>query len=72
MDGMERKGKERNGMEWNGMEWNGMEWMVGQDTTPCLDRFEAVVDDMKKRGQTAIYSSIVEATKMLQQLGLCL
>ena len=54
------------------MEWNGMEWMVGQDTTPCLDRFEAVVDDMKKRGQTAIYSSIVEATKMLQQLGLCL
>lgn len=37
------------------------------DTTPCLDRFEAVVDDMKKRGQTAIYSSIVEATKMLQK-----
>ena len=39
-----------------------------EDTTPCLDRFEAVVDDMKKRGQTAIYSSIVEATKMLQWL----
>ena len=39
-----------------------------KDTTPCLDRFEAVVDDMKKRGQTAIYSSIVEATKMLQWL----
>lgn len=45
--------------------WDGMGW-DGQDTTACLDRFEAVVDDMKKRGQTAIYSSIVEATKMLQ------
>ncbi|CAK9039928.1 Ubiquitin-conjugating enzyme E2 11 (E2 ubiquitin-conjugating enzyme 11) (Ubiquitin carrier protein 11) (Ubiquitin-conjugating enzyme E2-17 kDa 11) (Ubiquitin-protein ligase 11) [Durusdinium trenchii] len=31
------------------------------DTTPSLDLFESVVDDMKKRGQTAIYSSIVEA-----------
>jgi len=37
------------------------------DTTPSLDLFESVVDDMKKRGQTAIYSSIVEATRMLEK-----
>merc|ERR1719436_472064 len=36
------------------------------DLTPRLDRFEAIVDDMEKRGQTAIYSSIVEAVSMLQ------
>ncbi|CAJ1422005.1 unnamed protein product [Effrenium voratum] len=36
------------------------------DTTPALDRFESIVDDMKKRGQTAIYSSILEATEMLK------
>ena len=35
------------------------------DTTPCLDRFESLVDDMKKRGQTAIYSSIVEALEAI-------
>merc|ERR1712117_344747 len=37
------------------------------DLTPRLDRFEAIVDDMEKRGQTAIYSSIVEAAGMLQK-----
>merc|ERR1719296_629994 len=36
------------------------------DLTPRLDRFEAIVDDMEKRGQTAIYSSIVEAAGMLR------
>mmetsp|Transcript_14119 Transcript_14119/g.26434 ORF Transcript_14119/g.26434 Transcript_14119/m.26434 type:complete len:546 (+) Transcript_14119:72-1709(+) len=36
------------------------------EATPSLDKFESIVDDMKKRGQTAIYSSILEATKMLQ------
>merc|ERR1719296_106438 len=36
------------------------------DLTTRLDRFEAIVDDMEKRGQTAIYSSIVEAARMLQ------
>jgi len=36
------------------------------DLTPRLDRFEAIVDDMEKRGQTAIYSSIAEAVCMLQ------
>merc|ERR1719416_287646 len=36
------------------------------DLTPELDRFEAIVDDMEKRGATAIYSSIVEAVSMLQ------
>ena len=35
------------------------------DTTPALDRFESIVDDMKKRGQTAIYSSILEARALL-------
>ena len=37
------------------------------DATPSLDKFESIVDDMKKRGQTAIYSSIIEATQMLQR-----
>jgi len=36
------------------------------DLTPQLDRFEAIVDDMEKRGATAIYSSIVEAVSMLR------
>merc|ERR1719401_354569 len=36
------------------------------DLTPRLDRFEAIVDDVEKRGTTAIYSSIVEAVSMLQ------
>merc|ERR1711988_1732089 len=35
------------------------------DITPRLDRFESIVDDMEKRGQTAIYSAIVEAANML-------
>merc|ERR1711953_641708 len=30
-----------------------------------LDRFETIVDDMEKRGQTAIYSAIVESATML-------
>merc|ERR1719247_917017 len=37
------------------------------DVTPRLDRFESIVDDMEKRGQTAIYSSIVEAVSMLEK-----
>jgi ubiquitin-protein ligase/Mg-chelatase subunit ChlD len=36
------------------------------ELTPRLDRFEAIVDDVEKRGQTAIYSAIVEAASMLQ------
>lgn len=36
------------------------------DITGRLDRFEAIVDDMEKRGQTAIYSSIIEAVGMLE------
>merc|ERR1711939_995707 len=35
------------------------------DVTSRLDRFESIVDDMEKRGQTAIYSSIIEAASML-------
>merc|ERR1719159_443800 len=35
------------------------------DVTSRLDRFESIVDDMEKRGQTAIYSAIVEAVNML-------
>merc|ERR1712139_62894 len=35
------------------------------DITTRLDRFESIVDDMEKRGQTAIYSSIIEAVNML-------
>lgn len=35
------------------------------DVTPRLDRFESIVDDMEKRGMTAIYSSIIEAANML-------
>merc|ERR1712139_549458 len=35
------------------------------DITSRLDRFESIVDDMEKRGQTAIYSSIIEAVDML-------
>merc|ERR1719160_1573461 len=36
------------------------------DLTPRLDRFEAIVDDMEKRGQTAIYSAIQRAAEMLE------
>jgi len=35
------------------------------DVTSRLDLFETIVDDMQKRGQTAIYSAIVEAANML-------
>jgi len=34
--------------------------------TDVLDSFEAVVDDMRPRGQTAIYSAIVGACRMLE------
>merc|ERR1712070_393265 len=37
------------------------------DVTSRLDRFESIVDDMEKRGQTAIYSSIIEAVNMLSR-----
>merc|ERR1719507_747151 len=37
------------------------------ELTPRLDRFEAIVDDMEKRGLTAIYSSIIEAVGMLEK-----
>lgn len=36
------------------------------DVTARLDLFETIVDDIEKRGQTAIYSSIIEAVQMLQ------
>jgi len=42
---------------------NRVEQML--DVTPRLDRFESIVDDMEKRGQTAIYSAIIEAVNML-------
>jgi len=35
------------------------------DVTGRLDRFESIVDDLDKRGQTAIYSAIVQAAGML-------
>jgi len=37
------------------------------DVTCRLDRFESIVDDMEKRGQTAIYSAILEAVGMLER-----
>jgi len=37
------------------------------DVTSRLDRFESIVDDMEKRGQTAIYSAIIEAVSMLEK-----
>lgn len=37
------------------------------DVTSQLDRFESIVDDMEKRGQTAIYSAIIEAASMLEK-----
>lgn len=37
------------------------------DLTPRLDRFEAIVDDVEKRGSTAIYSAILEAVRMLKK-----
>jgi len=37
------------------------------DVTSRLDLFETIVDDLKKGGQTAIYSAIVEAVNMLSK-----
>jgi ubiquitin-conjugating enzyme E2 D/E len=37
------------------------------DLTSQLDRFEAIVDDLEKRGQTAIYSAVIEAAEMLEK-----
>mmetsp|Transcript_28830 Transcript_28830/g.63764 ORF Transcript_28830/g.63764 Transcript_28830/m.63764 type:complete len:557 (+) Transcript_28830:87-1757(+) len=36
------------------------------DLTPELDKFESIVDDMQKRGATAIYSAIIEAARLLE------
>jgi ubiquitin-conjugating enzyme E2 D/E len=44
---------------------NHMEQLL--DVTSQLDRFESIVDDMEKRGQTAIYSAIIEAVSMLEK-----
>jgi len=48
---------------------NQVETLLG--LTAALDRFECIVDEMKKRGTTAIYSAIVEATRMLQPVFEC-
>merc|ERR1719265_2428627 len=37
------------------------------DVTPRLELFEAIVDDMERRGMTAIYSAVTEAAKMLEK-----
>eukprot|EP00440_Ansanella_granifera_P051777 gb/GFBE01056136.1/.p1 GENE.gb/GFBE01056136.1/~~gb/GFBE01056136.1/.p1 ORF type:complete len:545 (+),score=107.29 gb/GFBE01056136.1/:1-1635(+) len=37
------------------------------ELTCQLDRFESIVDDIQPRGQTAIYSSIAEAARMLEK-----
>jgi len=37
------------------------------DMTSRLDKFETIVDDLEKRGQTAIYASIIEAASMLSR-----
>jgi ubiquitin-protein ligase len=44
---------------------NKVEQML--DITSRLDLFETIVDDMQKRGQTAIYSAIVDAATMLEK-----
>merc|ERR1719399_1252757 len=36
------------------------------DLTTSLDSFEAIVDDMEKRGGTSIYSAIVKACQLLE------
>mmetsp|Transcript_33621 Transcript_33621/g.76800 ORF Transcript_33621/g.76800 Transcript_33621/m.76800 type:complete len:561 (+) Transcript_33621:96-1778(+) len=36
------------------------------DLTAELDKFESIVDDMQKRGATAIYSAIIEAARLLE------
>jgi len=38
------------------------------DTTPRLELFEAIVDDMERRGMTAIYSAVTEAAVMLEKM----
>lgn len=38
------------------------------DITPRLELFEAIVDDMEKRGMTAIYSAVTEAATMLEKI----
>jgi ubiquitin-protein ligase len=37
------------------------------DVSSSLNLFETIVDDMEKRGMTAIYSSIIEAAEMLKR-----
>jgi ubiquitin-protein ligase/Mg-chelatase subunit ChlD len=37
------------------------------DVTPRLELFEAIVDDMEKRGMTAIYSAVTKAANMLEK-----
>jgi ubiquitin-protein ligase/Mg-chelatase subunit ChlD len=37
------------------------------DATPRLELFEAIVDDMERRGMTAIYSAVTEAASMLEK-----
>merc|ERR1719453_2936035 len=37
------------------------------DITPRLELFEAIVDDMEKRGMTAIYSAVSQAASMLEK-----
>jgi len=36
------------------------------DLTPNLNKFESIVDDVEKRGQTAIYSAIIDSVRMLE------
>jgi Mg-chelatase subunit ChlD len=43
---------------------NKVETLLG--LTGTLDRFESIVDDIERRGQTAIFSSIVQAAAMLE------
>jgi len=38
------------------------------DVTPRLELFEAIVDDMERRGMTAIYSAVTEAASMLEKI----
>jgi ubiquitin-conjugating enzyme E2 D/E len=37
------------------------------DITPRLELFEAIVDDMERRGMTAIYSAVSQAANMLEK-----
>lgn len=38
------------------------------DVTPQLELFEAIVDDMERRGMTAIYSAVTQAASMLEKI----